>query len=84
MLNNFLICNHSLSLSCSVSGGDAKALPHPDEDWAAFFSIVKAHSQAEGLIWDPITKTMREWVDLKKLQSMYGATTSGSSSCTIS
>lgn len=67
-----------------MSGGDAKSLPHPDEDWAAFFSMVKAHSHEEGLIWDPLTKTMREWVDLKKLQSMYGSAASGSSTCIIS
>jgi hypothetical protein len=70
---------------CRVSGGDTKSLPHPDEDWAAFISTLKARCQAEGQIWDPLTKTMREWVDLKKLQNMYGsAAGTGSSTCTVS
>jgi hypothetical protein len=69
-----------------VSGGDTKSLPHPDEDWAEFFGTLKARCQAEGPVWDPLTKTMREWVDLKKLQAMYGggAAGAGSGACALS
>lgn len=66
-----------------VGGEDAKSLPHPDEDWALFASTLKAKSAAESPVWDPLTKQPKEWVNIKKLQEVYGQSNS-SATCVVS
>lgn len=67
----------------SVGGGDVKSIPHPDEDWGVFIAAVKTKSQEEVLVWDPLAKQPKEWINMKKLQDIYG-TSSSSSTCVMS
>ena len=60
-----------------------KSLPHPDEDWGQFVAALKAKNTAEGLVWDPLAKQPREWVNMKKLQDTYGKSSS-SVACVLS
>lgn len=48
-----------------------------------FIAVVKAKSQEEGLVWDPLAKQLKEWINMKKLQDEYG-TSSSSSTCVLS
>lgn len=58
-------------------------MPHPDEDWDAFVSTLKTRNSAEGPVWDPLSKTLREWVNMKKLLDTYGGAHVTSSACAI-
>mmetsp|Transcript_30798 Transcript_30798/g.51526 ORF Transcript_30798/g.51526 Transcript_30798/m.51526 type:complete len:128 (-) Transcript_30798:329-712(-) len=80
------LSSEQMRVMCSilVSTGEIKSIPHPDEDWALFLSVLKEKNDAEALIFDPLTKTMKPWINIAKLQQVYGKGHAGSTSCTIS
>ena len=66
-----------------VFSGAARDLPHPDEDWASFCSQLHTGMSAGkgGQTWNPLTKKMCDWIDMKRLNNVYNKS---SSSCNIS
>ena len=46
--------------------------PDPDVDWHAFVQLVEDLQSKEPKVWNPITKRMSSWVDIKKLNREYG------------
>lgn len=46
------------------------SLPHPEENWDAFFHQIKVLVSDEKLQWNPVKKKMMPWLDLRKLEGM--------------
>lgn len=46
--------------------------PDPAVDWSGFASVVARAVQAEGKQWNPSTKKLDYWIDLKQLDKTYG------------
>ena len=57
---------------CSLLFGECNGMPDPDTDWDGFSMYVKELLDKEDLQWNPVTKTMGPWIDMKKLNRMYG------------
>jgi hypothetical protein len=54
-------------------GADAlDGLPDPQVDWDRFLDRIAAVTNAEELQWNPITKRMAPWVDIRKLDRKFG------------
>ena len=47
-------------------------LPEPAVEWVAFSSAISALNDRTPLVWDPITKKMKKWIDIQKLNAIYG------------
>lgn len=54
--------------------GDGKmdGVPDPQADWSEFVSAVSTIVQQESKQWNPITKRMEPWIDIKRLKRDYG------------
>ena len=62
-----------LLLEPSVTSAAAeKDLPDPSADWATFYRTVKALLGNQPNQWNPITKKVSPWIDLKSLDKIYG------------
>jgi len=81
--DKFVFPPHTWFVCHRVANGETRSLPHPDEDWDAFISTLKTRNSAEGTVWDPLSKTMREWVNMKKLLDTYGGAHVTSSACVV-
>ena len=46
-------------------------LPEPAVEWVAFSSAISALNDRTPLVWDPITKKMKKWIDIQKLNRAY-------------
>jgi hypothetical protein len=46
--------------------------PDPNVDWSGFLAVVTQAVRAEGKQWNPITRKVDFWVDLKQLDRSYG------------
>ena len=57
---------------CLLLFGECDGMPGPDTDWDGFSMYVKELLDKEDLQWNPVTKTMGPWIDMKKLNRMYG------------
>ena len=55
-------------------------IPHPDEDWSGFLSFLNSHNQD---VWCPKTKKHKKYIDMKRLQQIYGEGKS-SQTCSLS
>jgi hypothetical protein len=55
-----------------VGDGNPKNLPHPDEEWDVFLSKLKQLNNEEPKIWDTLTKQPQSWINIKKIQEVYG------------
>ena len=64
-------------VSYLLASGNARDFPHPDEDWPSFVAAVSRAISEQAEIFDPILKKHTPWVNLKKLSSMYGQSSSG-------
>jgi len=47
-------------------------VPDPQIDWAGFLKRVEKIANGEKRQWNPIRKKMMPWIDVKKLNSVYG------------
>ena len=47
-------------------------VPDPEADWKAFCSSIQRLVDNEKKAWNPITKKMQPWVDMKRLKKDYG------------
>jgi len=62
------------------------AIPHPAVDWQDFITAIRGFNKTTPMIFDPISKTMKPWVDIGKLNSIFKIERlngGGSSACTI-
>jgi len=57
---------------CVLLFGECDGLPDPDTDWNAFSMHVKELLSKEDLQWNPVTKRMSPWIDMKQLDRIYG------------
>ena len=48
-----------------------RELPEPAVEWVAFSAAVSALNDRTPLVWDPITKKMKKWIDIQKLNRAY-------------
>jgi hypothetical protein len=47
------------------------SVPDPEGDWKGFCDAIERLSHKEGKTWNPITKRMDYWVDVRKLKRAY-------------
>ena len=47
-------------------------LPDPEVDWDGFVEAVDRINRSQGQTWNPITKRMEYWIDIRKLKGAYG------------
>lgn len=47
-------------------------VPDPEADWQGFLNAIERLNKKEGKTWNPITRRMEYWVDIKKLKRSYG------------
>ena len=59
--------------------GQFDGVPDPQADWKGFASDVDRIVKKENNQWNPISKKVQPWVDLKKLNKAYG----GGGSCCL-
>jgi len=58
---------------CFLYGGDVlDGLPDPHVNWDKFLKHIKAVNNKAGLQWNPIKNRMQPWVDIRKLDRMFG------------
>jgi len=53
-------------------GSSFDEAPDPEVDWEAFVKLVGALQGKEKKVWNPITRKVAPWVDVKKLNKEYG------------
>jgi hypothetical protein len=66
---------------CGLLFGDGKStdqLPDPAADWKAFAKAIEARMYKEKGQWNPIKKKVTPWIDMRKLNKIYGG-----DSCTM-
>ena len=51
--------------------GRMDSVPDPQADWKAFLDAIERLNREEGRTWNPITKRMDYWVDMRKLKRAY-------------
>jgi hypothetical protein len=61
----------SLLFSLLRFGGSVENYPHPEADWSAFIRCVQNENSRLPLVWDPVSKRMKPWVDTKALTSLF-------------
>jgi hypothetical protein len=83
LIDEDALSSEQMSVIVSHLCVNAERLPHPDEDWDAFISRVKAGLKEHELTWDAIDRESRPWIHLKNLDRKYGPN-QGSSACTMS
>mmetsp|Transcript_3720 Transcript_3720/g.6156 ORF Transcript_3720/g.6156 Transcript_3720/m.6156 type:complete len:293 (+) Transcript_3720:431-1309(+) len=85
IIDESTVSSEQMRVLCSFLflGGDAKDLPHPGVDWHAFTAKIKVLNVSVPPVYDPLTNSMKPWVDIKRLNSIYRAEYTGSSLCNI-
>jgi len=53
-------------------------IPHPSVDWDGFVASIENSNNSLPSVWNPSTKVMSKWINMKKMKSHYGK-----ESCTI-
>lgn len=48
------------------------SVPDAQADWKEFLNAIDRLNRREGKTWNPITRRMDYWVDMKKLKRAYG------------
>lgn len=59
---------------CRILLGDGKmdGVPDPQEHWDDFVSAISALVQQESKQWNPITRRVEPWIDIRRLKRDYG------------
>jgi hypothetical protein len=48
-------------------------IPDPDADWKGFAARIATHNTAESKTYDPIHQKVMPWIDMHKLDHVYGS-----------
>ncbi len=59
-----------LTVDCSF-GGSVDSYPHPEAEWAEFLSAVDRENAKCASIWNPVTQTVKPWIDIAALILAY-------------
>lgn len=80
MLDERKLTKGELRDFCALLFGEANfdGIPDPSEDWPGFIKRIDRLLKNEKRHWNPIKKKLTPWMDVKKLNSIYG-----DSSCTV-
>ena len=46
-------------------------VPDPELDWNDFCNAIERLNRKEGKTWNPVTRRMEHWVDMRKLRNAY-------------
>jgi len=57
---------------CMLLFADCDGLPDPGSDWDKFSMHVKELLRKEDLQWNPMKKKLTPWINMKKLDKIYG------------
>ena len=60
-------------------GGKLDDYPHPELDFTHFMEVVNKKNAATGVVWDPLEKKNKHWMDARAVTAVYGK-----QGCTIS
>ncbi len=82
LLDEDALSSEQMAVMVSHLCANARALEHPDEDWDAFMKSVKNGLKTHKMVWDPIEKQLRPWINVSNLEKKYGPS-KGSSACEI-
>lgn len=52
--------------------GPLAEAPDPEADWKGFCNVLAPLIAQEKVQWNPITKRLEPWIDMKKLKQSYG------------
>jgi len=57
---------------CLLFGrGNMDGVPDPEADWSGFLSSISRLNAKENMQWNPVTKRMESWVNMRRLRSEY-------------
>ncbi|CAB9513401.1 expressed unknown protein [Seminavis robusta] len=75
MLDERLLTKSELRDFCYLLFGESNfdGVPDPSLDWTGFIQNVEMLLQSESLQWNPISKRMKPWISVKKLNRCYGS-----------
>ena len=59
--------------TCTILFGNSVPLPHPQRSWSKFLRVLKEVVGREDRQWNSIHKRFTSWIDVRRLDSMYGA-----------
>ena len=59
--------------TCTILFGNSIPLPHPQKSWSKFLRVLKEVIEREERQWNSIHKRFTSWIDVRRLDSMYGA-----------
>ena len=59
-------------LKLLFGGKSIDDLPDPLHDWKNFHTGLTHVVKNGGLVWDPVDKKLKHWIDLKALDRIYG------------
>lgn len=59
--------------TCTILFGNLIPLPHPQKSWSKFLRVLKEVVGREERQWNSIHKRFTSWIDVRRLDSMYGA-----------
>ena len=59
-----------LYLSCSLDVDPLK-IPDPETHWNEFLNEIKKANDIAPQVWNPITKKLEKWIDIKNLDRSY-------------
>jgi hypothetical protein len=67
------------SLCCLIFGCPSSELPHPVDEWKHFIFKLSELNDAEGAVWDPVSKEPAKWIDMRRLITSYSPNASNTS-----
>ncbi|KAL3826423.1 hypothetical protein ACHAXA_011232 [Cyclostephanos tholiformis] len=76
LLDERRLTTEELREFCSVlllDGGASVELPDPSADWGKFSKAVKNHMINQQNQWNPISKKVTPWIDVKTMDRIYGS-----------
>ena len=57
-----------------------RSLPEPDADWDAFSQRISALNDSTPMVFNPVTRRMCKWIDMKALNRVYSVRGTGNTS----
>lgn len=84
-----LLDNQSLSIDelyeffqLLLGENEFDGVPDPQVDWNGFLNDVKRIVEREEYQWNPVTKQLEPWININKLNKIYGGGIGGAIGCT--
>lgn len=55
-----------------ILGGNLADYPQPEADWVGFNRMLKTRNESAGMIWSPVERRLRPWVEPTALAKAFG------------